>query len=84
MTPGFKPFTVHLFPTFFCRSRRAKLGQKERATENLTVRCKSVPPGFHDQLEGGKESERESKAKNVAKFASSVSFRTFLDGRGHQ
>ena len=57
----------HLFPTFFRRSKRAKLGQRGELQKNyvqtLTVRCKSVPLAF--MISYGIESER----KSVAKFA---------------
>ena len=40
----------HLFPTFFRRSKRAKLGQRGELQKNyvqtLTIRCKSVPLAF--------------------------------------
>ena len=40
----------HLFPTFFRRSKGAKLGQRGELQKNyvqaLTVRCKSVPLAF--------------------------------------
>ena len=40
----------YLFPTFFRRSKRAKLGQRGELQKNyveaLTVRCKSVPLAF--------------------------------------